>query len=398
MQRIIPPAYLPYITAAIAGITLSGDLLYLQQVAEGTQLAKDDSFSNMVFTFPDGWKPPLHTPSCLEWLRAFFDGMTVADHKLQIEGIDDWIVLSEILNEKGDKYHWFVEIAEGWAPPPNPVWNRDLRRRLPSECDRAWLVEQLGKLYGMSPEYLADLPREQLVPLIDLAPDISGITIHQRWMRREPKYWWQRALWSIFGVPMAWRFEVDVMTTHTWQYAVRDTLEEARSCALEVSEQFARLAAGGTRYTVVTRYNVQEIASCIQRFLARCYWTRITNDWSISSYNVRNHWRLQRPLIDSTTPPVYYEWSPNLRLWDAPGYIAIFNVGSQYTFPVILQHDSTSLFPRTLVTFEPSQLTLRIRQANDPKGTQDRTVVYVREGLITLSVGEQDEYGVYQGE
>jgi hypothetical protein len=39
MRTIISPAYLPYITTAIAGITLSGDVLYLERVAEGTQLA-----------------------------------------------------------------------------------------------------------------------------------------------------------------------------------------------------------------------------------------------------------------------------------------------------------------------------------------------------------------------
>jgi hypothetical protein len=190
MQAIIPPDYLPFIRATIAGITLSGDVLYLQQGAEGMHLAKDDLFSSMTFAFPDGWKPPLHTPLRVKWLRAFFNGVTLDGHELRVEEDEGFLLLKEVLNERGEAYPWIVEFVEGWAPPPSPEWDGSRQRCLPSAFERAWLVEQLGRLYGMTPASLVDLSHEQLVPLIDLAPDIAGISIRQRWMEREPKHWW----------------------------------------------------------------------------------------------------------------------------------------------------------------------------------------------------------------
>ena len=152
MQTIIPQPYLPSIRAAIAGITLSGDVLYPLRVAGSMQLAKDDRFFNLTCAFPDGWKPPLHASSRLEWLRAFFGGVTVSGHELQVEKDEGFLLLKEVLNEAGETYPWFVEFAEGWTMPPSPLWNGDLQCRLPSECERGWLVEQLGRLYGMTKE------------------------------------------------------------------------------------------------------------------------------------------------------------------------------------------------------------------------------------------------------
>lgn len=243
----------------------------------------------------------------------------------------------------------------------------------------------------MTPEYLADLSREQLVPLIDLAPDIPGIRVHQRWMYREPKSRWQKLIWFMFGTPKRWRFEVVVLARPTWQYAVRDTLEEARKAAREANRKFSMLTT-----TVVTRSNVDRITKSIHSFLEHCYFTFVTNDWSPPSFDTWNHWRLRKPM--GTGSPVYYElyeyWE---RYQMSPGYIYIYDVSAQYTLPVILQLDSTS-FPRTLVTFEPCRLTLHIRQANDEQGTRDTTVIFVREGPIELQIGATDEHGTYRGE
>ncbi len=389
MYRVLPWSHVSYIRAAIAGITLSGKELYLEEVAEGFVLVKDDGFVHASFDFPDGWKPPLPTSSHVEWLRAFFSGCMLNGHKLEVKEDEGVLFLDEVLGKARDVcprvYPWIVRFTEGWAPP-HP--KSDSQQHLPSTWKKSELIEQVSRLYGMKAENLVPLTCKQLVPLVDLAPDIPGIGIYQRWMYCEPATWWQRLAWPIFGSPMAWRFEVRIAANPPWQYAVLDTLEEARWVARAARRKFRWLSP-----TVVTRNNVTRITRFVHTFLEHCYFTVIRADPRPLAWH---HHRLKKP--EKAGAPVYCEsYEQWVRYWMNPGYLSVCDVNQRYQFPVILQLDSTS-FPRTLVTFEPSQLTLRVRQANDTSGARDWTVVFVREGPIELPIGATDEHGAYRGE
>lgn len=110
--------------------------------------------------------------------------------------------------------------------------------------------------------------REQLAPLINLASDIPGVAVHQRWMSLEPRRWWQKPLW---GIHRAWRFEVEVLAMPVWTYRVCATLEEARLAAFEANREH------GTQLDtrMVTRENVEEVTGRMHRFLKGWYFTVI---------------------------------------------------------------------------------------------------------------------------
>lgn len=394
MRELIPEPYLAYVAAAIEGITLSGRELFTEAVAEGTLLVLDHSAYPVVYAFPERWEPPRATSDRVAWLCCFFWGVTLNGHEVEVEEDGEWLYLKETFSNK-QIYPWIVRFRDGWQVPPPPDGVSGGQLPLPAGCEREQLVGQLSALYGMTREYLADLSREQLIPLIDLAPDIPGVCIQQRWIERRPRGCWQKFRWSLFGTPMGWRFEVQVMADPPWQYAVQDSLEEARRAAWEANRQF------GPRLDrcIVTRENVEEVTDRIHRFLAGWYFTTVEKS---PLYPLARAWRHRRlRQWEEERSPVYcevYQESRRERRYGLDtGSILVFDVSVPYEFPMIPGEDAT-FFPGTSVTFEATRLTLRVSHRRNDGSACYRTTVFVREAANTLAVGESDEWGTYHGE
>lgn len=399
MHETIPWNYVAYVRAAIAGITLSEARLYLEETPDGFALVKENGFVPVCFAFPDDWKPPLHTSSRAAWLRAFFRGCALDGHWLAVTEDADGLFLDEVLEPSGGVYPWVVRFAEGWIPP-HGLESECSQPRLPSECEKGELIEQLVQLYAMDPADLVVLTHEQLVPRVDLAPDMPEIGVYQRRMTRAPAHWWQRLAWPLFGTPLGWRFEIRVKASPPWQYAVVDTLEEARWVARKAHWKFSQPSP-----MLVGRSSVAQIATEMHRFLEHCYFTVTTIPFICTPSlpyehaGSNRHCRLVKPW-QGGLPVSYTLYETSDWGWDWAGSLSLCLGSLQFTFPVIGMIGSLdrTTFPHTAVTFEPSRLIVHMRQAHDVASAHDQTVVFMRESAIDLPVGKRDEHGIYRGE
>jgi len=394
-KKTIPWLYVAYVRSAIAGITLSGHRLYLEETYDGFVLVKEEGFVPSSFVFPDAWQPPLHAHSREEWVRAFFHGCWLNGHWLRVTEDDDGLFLDEVQGDPGVVYPWVVRFADGWAPPRG-LESEVIQPRLPACCKKEELVERLIGLYAMDLVDLAALSHEQLAQRIDLAPDMAEFGVYQRRRTRQPANGWQKLAWRFVGAPMDWRFEVRVKSSPPWQYAVLDTFEEARWVARKAQLRFSWPSP-----TLVTHYSVSQIAVEMHRFLEHCYFTVLSIPFKCTSslpyaHAGSRHCRLVKPWQGG--PPLSYTLhEPSDWGWDWAGSLSLCLGHLQLTFPVTANFDASSL-PRTEVTLEPSRLIVHLHQPRHMAGAHDQTLVFIRESPVELPIGGRDEHGIYKGE
>jgi hypothetical protein len=392
MSALVPQQHLPYIENAIERFTLSGKALYLDKVAGGSVLVMDGSLGSEFFALPEMWQPPAETSSRVVWLCCFFWGVTRNGNALVVDEDEDWLYLHEVC-EKKQSYPWIVRFAEGWQPPYPPAGVQGSHLPLPAECGRDELIGLLCACYGCSHEELEDLSREQLAPLINLASDIPGMGLHQRWMFLEPRHLWQRLVWGILGAPRSWRFEVQVLARPSWTYRVCDSLQEARITAWEAKREFGRLLDT----SVVTSANVGAVIDRMRQFLKGCYFTIIETSPLYPLPRAWRHRRLRQWTMERHQ--VLYETYRGIRAPAAvTGSILVFDVTVQYDFPVALKEDTPPSFPMTLVTFLGERLTLSVRRRLSDGHVAQWTTVFVREEVHRLVPGDEDAWGIYSGE